>query len=290
MKRVGFFLVIIAMIGSSSCTSLSRKTELKTDIDTLSYFYGMSRADGAMNYLSMQAGIDTSYMDAFYKGFREGMKKYGPADIAFHEGMRIAQLINNQWVTVLKDEISVDGSIQLVNRNAMLAGFYYGLKNADYDMITNAYAYTQTKIGSIQNENLKQQYIEHIATNEKFLVDNKNKQGVQTTSSGLQYKIITEGTGIIPDEKARVSVNYRGTLVDGTEFDSSFNKDEPSILFLTQVVRGWKEALAMMPVGSKWELYLPQELAYGSTGQQPSIPPFSTLIFEVELLGIVDSQ
>ncbi|MDR0744171.1 MAG: FKBP-type peptidyl-prolyl cis-trans isomerase, partial [Tannerella sp.] len=123
-------------------------------------------------------------------------------------------------------------------------------------------------------------------TNEQFLLDNKNKEGVKTTESGLQYKIITEGKGDVPDEKSKVKVNYKGTLIDGTEFDSSDKNNAPATFRVNQVIKGWSEALKMMPAGSKWELYIPQELAYGSMGQNTKIPPYSTLIFEVELVEI----
>ena len=120
----------------------------------------------------------------------------------------------------------------------------------------------------------------------KFLAENKTKEGVVTTPSGLQYKIITKGTGEIPADSSKVKVNYKGTLIDGTEFDSSYKRKEPATFRANQVIKGWTEALTMMPVGSKWELYIPQELAYGARETGGQIKPFSTLIFEVELVGI----
>lgn len=113
----------------------------------------------------------------------------------------------------------------------------------------------------------------------------QKKEGVKTTSSGLQYKIIKEGNGAIPTDSSKVKVNYKGTLIDGTQFDSSYDRKEPTTFRANQVIKGWTEALTMMPVGSKWELYIPQELAYGAR-EAGQIKPFSTLIFEVELVGI----
>jgi FKBP-type peptidyl-prolyl cis-trans isomerase FklB len=259
---------------------------MKTEIDTLSFFLGMARADGIMNYLTMQAGVDTAYMDAFYKGFREGAKHYSPKDVAYAEGMRIAHLINNNWVKNFNQEIFLGDSIQTINRNSLLAGFYQGVKHSDDTKIMQAQSYSQMKLETVKNDYKRTKYADIIAAGEKLLADNKNKADIKTTASGLQYKIIQEGTGAIPDEKARVKVNYRGTLVDGTEFDSSYKNNAPSSFRVGGVIRGWSEALQMMPVGSKWELYIPQDLAYGSNGQLPSIPPFATLIFEVELLEI----
>lgn len=120
---------------------------------------------------------------------------------------------------------------------------------------------------------------------EAFLAENKKKEGVKTTASGLQYQIITEGKGPKPTAGDTVKTNYRGTLIDGTEFDSSYKRGEPAVFPVTGVIPGWTEALKMMPVGSKWKLYIPADLAYGEHGQGP-IPPNSTLIFEIELLGI----
>lgn len=101
----------------------------------------------------------------------------------------------------------------------------------------------------------------------------------------MQYKIIKEGNGAVPTDSSKVKVNYKGTLIDGTQFDSSYDRKEPTIFRANQVIKGWTEALTMMPVGSKWELYIPQDLAYGAR-EAGQIKPFSTLIFEVELVGI----
>ncbi len=120
----------------------------------------------------------------------------------------------------------------------------------------------------------------------KFLEENKSKPGVVTTASGLQYKVITAGKGKKPSASNEVKVHYRGTLINGTEFDNSYKRGEPISLPVSGVIPGWTEALQLMPVGSKWELYIPANLGYGNNPSGP-IPPGSTLIFEVELLGIV---
>lgn len=286
MKRAGILIVIVAMIGTGSCTSFSSQNELKTDIDTMSYFFGLSRVDGIKNYLVTQAGVDTAYMEEFYKGFRHGAKNYAPEDVAYLEGMRIAHLINNQWVENVSRDIFLGDSGRTINRKAVLAGFYNGVKNYNDMAVIHAQTQSQSKMEEIKERYRLEKYAESIVTNEQFLSDNKNRDGVKTTESGLQYKIITEGKGNLPDEKSKVKVNYRGTLIDGTEFDSSYKNNAPGSFRLNQVIKGWTEALKMMPAGSKWELYIPQDLAYGSTGQGRNIPPYSTLIFEIELLEI----
>jgi len=128
------------------------------------------------------------------------------------------------------------------------------------------------------------------ADGEKFLAENKKKEGVKTTASGLQYKVIKEGTGAQPKETDTVVANYRGTLIDGTEFDSSYKRGQPATFPVSGVIKGWTEALQMMKVGSKYQLFIPASLAYGERAMGADIGPNSTLIFEVELVGIQPSQ
>jgi len=124
---------------------------------------------------------------------------------------------------------------------------------------------------------------------EEFLAKNKSQKGVETTASGLQYTVLKEGTGPIPKETDVVKVHYRGTLLDGTEFDSSIKRNEPATFPVNGVIKGWVEALQKMKVGSKWKLFIPSDLAYGENSQPP-IPPNAVLVFEVELLGIEKSS
>ena len=120
----------------------------------------------------------------------------------------------------------------------------------------------------------------------KFMSDNKKKEGVKVTTSGLQYKVLKAGTGKKPGATDTVVVNYRGTLINGEEFDSSYKRNQPATLALNSVIKGWQEALQMMPTGSKWQLVIPAELAYGNRGAGSRIGPGETLIFEVELLEV----
>ena len=122
---------------------------------------------------------------------------------------------------------------------------------------------------------------------EEFLKENAKREGVITLKSGLQYEIMVEGNGVIPTAKDKVKVHYHGTLIDGSVFDSSVQRVEPAVFGVTQVIQGWVEALQLMPVGSKWKLFIPYNLAYGERGAGSMIQPYSALIFEVELLDIV---
>jgi FKBP-type peptidyl-prolyl cis-trans isomerase FklB len=151
----------------------------------------------------------------------------------------------------------------------------------------------QTVLTEVQNEVKKQQQEKaqqagaaNKTEGEAFLAANKSKDGVVTLPSGLQYKILTAGTGPKPAASDSVKCNYRGTLINGTEFDSSYKRGQPATFGVGQVIKGWTEALQLMPVGSKWQLFVPASLAYGERGAGAEIGPNSTLIFEVELLSI----
>jgi FKBP-type peptidyl-prolyl cis-trans isomerase FklB len=135
----------------------------------------------------------------------------------------------------------------------------------------------QKKIKEIAERNL--------AAGKAFLEENKKKEGVKTLPSGLQYKVLAEGSGKIPKASDNVTVNYKGTLINGTEFDSSYKRGKPTTFQVDKVIRGWTEALQLMKEGSKWQLFIPLELGYGERGAEP-VPPNSVLIFEVELISV----
>lgn len=286
MKKVSILMVAVAAASLVSCTAQSPKPTLKTDIDSLSYATGLAQTEGLKMYLVHQAGIDTTYMREFIQGFNEGAKMTDAKDAAYLEGQKIGLMVAKNWVEGMNQQIFNGDSTKTINKNDMLAGFIAGVRN-DTTKMTMQFAqmYRQTATEKIQENALVEKYGENKEAGEKFLAENKTKEGVQTTESGLQYKVITEGKGEIPANDSRVKVNYKGTLIDGTEFDSSYKNNEPSTFRANQVIKGWTEALTMMPVGSKWELYIPQDLAYGSK-DQGQIKPFSTLIFEVELVDI----
>ena len=149
-----------------------------------------------------------------------------------------------------------------------------------------AQGFVMTYMQNRQAEQMKKMYGKNIDEGEKFLADNKKRDGVQETASGLQYEVITMGTGDKPTAIDMVKVHYTGMLLDSTKFDSSLDRGEPAQFGVNQVIQGWQEGIQLMPVGSKFKFYIPYELAYGEQGTGP-IPPFSTLIFDVELLEIV---
>lgn len=147
----------------------------------------------------------------------------------------------------------------------------------------------QSALDSYRDKELKRQDAmgeKNRLEGEKFLADNKSKEGVVSVPGGLQYKVIKQGDGAKPLADSTVVVHYRGTLLDGKEFDSSYSRGEPLSIDLNRVIKGWQIALPMMPVGSKWQLYIPSQLAYGPAAAGPDIGPNSTLIFDIELLSI----
>ena len=144
----------------------------------------------------------------------------------------------------------------------------------------------QKELMEKQAERTKQLAEKNKKEGEAFLAANKTKEGVKTLPSGLQYKVIKEGTGKTPTEKDSVVCNYRGTLIDGTEFDSSYKRGQPATFQVKGVIPGWTEALQLMKEGSKWELFIPSNLAYGERGAGNTIGPDATLIFEVELISV----
>ena len=286
MKKVSIFMAIAAAASLASCTAQAPKANLKTDIDSLSYSIGMAQTQGLKGYLTGRLDVDTAYMAEFIKGLNEGANKTSKKDIAYMAGLQIGQQISNQMMKGINQELFAGDSTKTISKDNFLAGFIAGtLEKGGVMTMEAAQEYLAQLWKPSKRKAMEEKYADNKAAGEKFLAENKAKEGVKTTESGLQYKVITEGKGEIPADTCKVKVNYKGTLIDGTEFDSSYKRNEPATFRANQVIKGWTEALTMMPVGSKWELYIPQELAYGSR-ESGQIKPFSTLIFEVELVGI----
>ena len=176
-----------------------------------------------------------------------------------------------------------------INDKAMFAGWsaaFNGdtLQLTEEDMLATLNNFRKVMQEKVQ-QRAKAQAEENLDKGNTFLAENAKKEGVVTLESGLQYKVIEEGSGEAPTEKSKVTVHYRGTLLNGEEFDSSYKRGQPYTTPVTNVIKGWTEALQLMPVGSKWELYVPSNLAYGNSPRGPG-GPNSALVFEVELIGI----
>lgn len=282
-------MTIAAAASLASCTAQAPKANLKTDIDSLSYAIGMNQTQGLRDYLTQNMEIDSTLIGEFIKGVNEAAGMTGKKKEAYLAGLAIgSQLVGPSTIKNMNKQLFDGDSTMTVSKGDLLAGVVAGVLEKGGAMTADeARAFVNEKIESIKAKASEKKYADNKAAGEKFLAENKTKEGVKTTPSGLQYKVITEGKGEIPADTAKVKVNYKGTLIDGTEFDSSYKRNEPATFRANQMIKGFTEALTMMPVGSKWEIYIPQEIGYGSResgGGQ--IKPFSTLIFEVELLSI----
>ncbi len=287
MKKASFLMVIAMAAGLASCSTQAPKANLKSDTDSLSYAFGVTQTQGFKDYLTHQLRVDTAKIGDLVKGLVDGAAgKDAQSQIAYVEGLKIGKMIAENWVSGLTSDVYADDSTKSIDKDNLVAGFIAGVLGKDQKMtLEDARNYVQAVMDAANEKKMEAQYGSNREAGEKFLAENKTKEGVQETASGLQYKVIKMGKGAIPTATDKVKVHYRGTLLDGTEFDSSYKRNEPTTFAANQVIKGWTEALTMMPVGSKWELYIPEYLAYGSRNQG-QIKPFSTLIFEVELISI----
>ena len=284
MKKIAFYAAIAA-VGLASCTGQAPKASFKGETDSLSYMLGIANTDGLEMFTKRQFGIDSIQMNDFIEGFLKGINTTASTNKSYNAGYQLGQQVGGQGFDNMDQGIFGNDSTRSLNRDNFLAGFVEALQKKTPISAQTANEYVSNYMKELRAKQLEEQFGENKAAGEKFLAENAKKEGVVTTESGLQYKIIKAGKGEIPTKESTVEVHYKGTLIDGTEFDSSYSRNAPTSFRADQVIAGWTEALTMMPVGSKWELYIPQELAYG-VRDAGKIKPFSALVFEVELLEI----
>ena len=236
---------------------------LKSPNDSINYACGYQQTYGLVPYL-IQQGMDTTYLADFVRGMKEGMAQYGdPSHKAYNMGLNIANQVKKDIMSDFKEGLrgSPDSLVEVI----YMAGFYDALNNDSTKFtLAEAQRYFQTRMASDQEIRKETLYGKNREEGKKWLAENAKKPGVVTLPSGLQYKVIKEGTGPKPTATEEVTVKYEGTLIDGTVFDSSYKRTPQTNKFkANQVIKGWTEALTLMPTGSTWELYIPQELAYG---------------------------
>lgn len=258
------------------------KISLVTKSDSLSYSAGMVRTEGLVPYLKQGFGVDTAYMADFIKGYEDAMARgINDRTKAYFAGEQIALMVSERMLPFLKDEFK--GQADSISSALFNKGFVSALKK-DYTLMADSVAKEYFDKAFKQAVDARNEATRKAG--EDFLAANKTKEGVVTTPSGLQYKVLVKGNGEIPSVDDEVTVKYEGRLIDGTVFDSSYKRPGETAKFRPdQVIKGWTEALTMMPVGSKWELYIPQELAYGER-KAGSIDPYSALIFTVEMVSV----
>ena len=289
MKKFTFVaaMAIAAASFVTSCgNSTSSKPNLKNDVDTLSYAMGMAQTQGLKQYLA-QMEIDTTYMDAFIKGLNEGANAGDDKKkAAYYMGIQIGQQISNRMVKGINHELFGEDSTKTISLKNFMAGFVQGVKGKKGLLtVEQAGQVAQMKMMAIKAKNMEEQYGPLKKKGEEWMAANAKKAGVKTLPSGVQYKVIKEGSGAMPKDTSTVKVNYEGRLIDGTVFDSSYKRGEAVTLRANQVIKGWTEALVHMPAGSVWEVYIPQELAYGDR-EQGQIKPYSPLVFKIELISV----
>lgn len=279
--------VAIAAAAFTSCGNSTPKADLKSDVDSMSYAIGMAQTQGLKEYLVDRMGVDTTYMDEFIKGLNDGANAGDDKKkAAYYAGVQIGQQISNQMVKGINHEVFGDDSTKTISLKNFLAGFISGTTGKKGLMtVEQAGNVAQQKMEQIKNKNMMKQYGPNKAKGEKFLAQNAKAPGVKTLPGGVQYKVIKEGSGAIPTDTSMVKVHYEGRTLEGKVFDSSYKRGEPVNLRCNQVIKGWTDALVHMPAGSVWEVYIPQNLAYGDR-EQGDIKPFSVLIFKIELVSV----
>lgn len=287
MKRI--IIAALVLMTSASFNAISAQ-KLESRLDTLSYTMGMTQTQGLMDYLTKQLDIDPQYMDEFIKGLKESVdNSNNKQKTAYYAGTQIGMQVTGRLIKGINKDVFGNDSTQSISQDLFMKGFVSGVTGKDGLMtMQEASEKAQALIQSIKSEETLKKYGDNKAAGEKFLAENAKKKDVKILKDGIQYKVIQEGKGAIPTATQKVKVHYEGRTLDGKVFDSSYKREKPAEFRCNQLIKGWMEALTCMPVGSIWEVYIPQELAYGEHQQGNDIKPFSMLIFKIELLDILD--
>ncbi|MEA4984843.1 hypothetical protein SDC9_44422 [bioreactor metagenome] len=285
MKRINIILTFVALLAlvMTSCSDYKAKSvKLESDLDSLNYAFGYVNGKILKDY-HLSKDTTGNGIKSLMKGIKDGLNQKETVD-SLKQAVDMGSMIGNQLRT--NTDFYGDSTLTM-DYKLLRQGMINGIAGSDTGMTADeARDYFNGTMEALQAKKMEAQYNDNKVAGQNFLAENAKKEGVITTASGLQYEVIKKGNGPLPKDTDKVKVHYHGTLVDGTVFDSSVDRGQPAEFGVTQVIKGWVEGLQLMPVGSKYKFYIPQELAYGSQSQG-QIKPFSTLIFEVELLEIV---
>ena len=289
MKKISVIVAAAAALVMASCGNGTPKADMKNDVDSLSYAIGMAQTQCLQDYLVMRMGVDTTYMDEFVKGLNEGVNTGSDKKKqAYYAGLQIGQQVSEQMIKGLNMELFGEDSTQTVSLKNFMAGFVAGTLKKDGKMtMEEATKYAETTMRTVKARQMEKNFGENKKAGEEFLAAKAKEEGVKKIEgTGVLYEVLTEGNGEIPADTSVVKVRYEGSLIDGTVFDGNMDAKEPMSIRCTNVIQGWTAALTHMPVGSKWKVYIPQEMAYGEREAGDKIKPFSTLVFVIDLVGI----
>lgn len=287
MKKITFVASLaIAAATLTSCGNSTPKADMKNDVDSMSYCIGLVQSQYIRQAIEQGQVIDTTYIDELVKGINEGANAGDDKKkAAYYTGLQIGQQLSTQLVKGVNHEVFGTDSTKTISLKNILAGFITGVTGKKGVLtLDEAQMKAQTKMKAVKAASMEKEFGPNKKAGEKFLAENKKKPGVVTLPSGLQYKVIKEGNGVIPTDTTKVKVHYEGRTIDGKVFESSYKNGQPLDIIPKQFIPGWTEALTHMPVGSIWEVYIPQNLGYGER-QAGDIKPFSTLIFKIELIS-----
>ena len=297
MKKLTFVAAMaIAAAMFTSCGNGTPKANLKSDVDSMSYAIGLTQTQGLKEYLVDRLQIDTAYMNDFIKGLNDGANAGDDKKkAAYYAGIQIGQQISTQMMPGINREVFGTDSTKTISLKNFMAGFVAGTTGKDQKMdMDQARLTMETLMQKVKTETALKEFGPNKEAGEKFLAENGKKDDVKTleveyektdgtkAKSFIQYRVIKEGSGAMPKDTSMVKVHYEGKTIDGNVFDSSYKNNQPVDMRVNQVIKGFTQALVHMPVGSTWEVFIPQELAYGER-QAGEIQPFSALIFKIEL-------
>jgi FKBP-type peptidyl-prolyl cis-trans isomerase len=320
MKITQIAIALLLAFGIISCQEKSNNVSINTKTDSISYIIGAyqgqsmlqnferSKVDSLINIdtylkafndavdnktLKIEPDSNQMMVQMFFQQLQTSLMMAAQDSTGTHKFSpdkgqcdSVSYILGAQLGKGLVENFSKDGLDTILSIPIIINGYISAINKEDLKIETEAnLQMVDAFFRKLQEEKMLEKYGDNKNTGEEFLAKNRAKEGVMETSSGLQYEIIEKGTGAKPIITDKVKVHYTGSFVDGKVFDSSVERGEPAVFGVGQVIPGWTEALQLMPVGSKWKLYIPYELAYGAQGRN-SIPPYSMLIFEVELISI----
>lgn len=267
----------------SACTSTSApKASFATKADSISYAIGMSNFPPQLRQMLTEQLGDSTLIEEMIKGAKAGFSNTSKKEKAYAMGVSLGQSLASDMPEQISQQLFGSKDSKVLNTANFLQAFIDAAQGKP-SAIEDAATYLQENMESLQAEALEKEHGAYKKENADFLAENGKKEGVVTTESGLQYKVLAEGKGDLIKEDDVIKLSYKGTLTDGTEFDAN---ESAEFNGTNGLVKGFKEALELMKKGSKMEVYIPQELGYGSRPAGNTIKPFSTLVFTIEILDI----